>query len=667
MMCTTLVTAIFMAVTFFIQGTLAINATIAAQASIAFEAYKATTPYTTRPAPVAAKPNLAALKTAVLAGKYTSRLSNSTRSRCPQSCSSAGTDPSKWFIYHSINRLDLCNSVMLLDFAIFNPLADLNTRASISACTADLEPVEATTATITGKCQADSINQTEVTASLQLGSSGSSSTNSVADAVAALEQLLASSALSEASCNETIKFAYSGNVAIGLYVGKGLTNQGVITSVLEQLSTKLQSDGSVPETLVAQLCDDRSARYSIGIFASTNSDLSLAQLSVQTWKNSSCITNMQKTVPAWQNVTFSVPSLMQKPSVSSNSTTGNSTALQSRDGKLIPRADCTTVQVVAGDSCASLASECGITPAEFTIFNPSSTECSTLAAGEHVCCSAGTLPDFSPKPDSAGNCFSYLVVSGDSCSEIAATNSLTIAQLESFNTNVWGWNGCADLLAEYNICLSTGFPPMPTVVENSVCGPQVPGTPVAPPGTDLSTLNECPLNACCDIWGQCGTTTEFCTPSNSSTNAPGTAAPGQNGCISNCGTEILVSSPPAQAFSIGYYEAFDFSRPCLTMSVEEIDTTEYTHIHFAFATLNSDFSVNLDTLTSQLPAFQALTGVKRIMSFGGWSFSTDPSTYTIFRDSVSSVANMEVLIGNLVAFVNEWDLDGIDWECVYFP
>lgn len=142
------------------------------------------------------------------------------------------------------------------------------------------------------------------------------------------------------------------------------------------------------------------------------------------------------------------------------------------------------------------------------MFNPSSTECSTLAIGEHVCCTAGTLPDLAPQPSANGNCFPYLVVSGDSCSALAATYDMTIEQLESYNNNTWGWDGCGNLLADYNICLSSGFPPMPTVVENAVCGPQVPGTPVAPPSTDLSTLNECPLNACCDIWGQCGTTSK---------------------------------------------------------------------------------------------------------------------------------------------------------------
>lgn len=91
----------------------------------------------------------------------------------------------------------------------------------------------------------------------------------------------------------------------------------------------------------------------------------------------------------------------------------------------------------------------------------------------------------------------------------------------------------------------------------------------------------------------------------------------------------------------------------MKMSVNEIDLTEYTHIHFAFAILDTDFSVNITSIEDQLPFFQGLSGVKRIMSFGGWAFSTDQSTYDIFRESVSTVANMEVLISNLVAFVNE--------------
>jgi LysM repeat protein len=55
--------------------------------------------------------------------------------------------------------------------------------------------------------------------------------------------------------------------------------------------------------------------------------------------------------------------------------TVNSSVLKAQ---LDPRADCRTITVVSGDSCGALATKCGITAAQFTTFNPSSTLCSTL-------------------------------------------------------------------------------------------------------------------------------------------------------------------------------------------------------------------------------------------------------------------------------------------------
>ncbi|KAJ8121082.1 hypothetical protein ONZ43_g2378 [Nemania bipapillata] len=257
------------------------------------------------------------------------------------------------------------------------------------------------------------------------------------------------------------------------------------------------------------------------------------------------------------------------------------------------------------------------------------------------------------------------MVTGDSCASLAAAYDLTNDDIEMYNKDTWGWNGCAKIYAGYYICLSTGYPPMPATVPNAVCGPQVNDTAKAPPGTDLSTLNQCPLNACCNIWGQCGTTSDFCTPSNSSTGAPGTAAPNQNGCISNCGTEVLISSAPSELYSIAYFEAFDWQRPCLRMSVASIDTSAYTHIHFSFITLNADFSINTDDVADQLPLLRGMSGVKKIVSLGGWTFSTDPSTYTILRNAVSSEANRQTLVTNVVNFLNDYNLDGIDWDWEY--
>lgn len=81
--------------------------------------------------------------------------------------------------------------------------------------------------------------------------------------------------------------------------------------------------------------------------------------------------------------------------------------------------------------------------------------------GQHVCCSAGTLPDFRPKPNADGTCASHYVESGENCAALGAANSLTNAEIESFNKNTWAWDGCDNLQAYQYICLSTGDPPPP--------------------------------------------------------------------------------------------------------------------------------------------------------------------------------------------------------------
>ncbi|KAI5859516.1 glycoside hydrolase superfamily [Durotheca rogersii] len=324
-----------------------------------------------------------------------------------------------------------------------------------------------------------------------------------------------------------------------------------------------------------------------------------------------------------------------------------------------------TIQVKSGSSCDSLTSDCGISAADFLTYNPDSKLCSTLMPGQYVCCSPGSLPDLTPKPDADGYCHTYTIMANDSCSAIASANSLASDDIEKFNAKTWGWSGCDRLYADTIICVSDGHPPMPAILPNAVCGPQVNGTTKVPPETDLATLNPCPLKACCDTWGQCGVTAEFCTPSNSSTGAPGTVVPNENGCISNCGTQIVSSDPPCETYSIAYYEAFGKTRPCLHMPVTSINASTYTHIHFSFITLNGDFSVNIGDFGDQLSAFKNMTGVKKVVSIGGWDFSTNPSTYKIFRDATNTQSARQTLITNVVKFLDDYGLDGIDWDWEY--
>lgn len=56
---------------------------------------------------------------------------------------------------------------------------------------------------------------------------------------------------------------------------------------------------------------------------------------------------------------------------------------------------------------------------------------------------------------------------------IAVSRQLTIDDLEEFNKNTWGWQGCGNLPYGINMCVSKGTPPMPNPVENAECGPTV--------------------------------------------------------------------------------------------------------------------------------------------------------------------------------------------------
>jgi hypothetical protein len=81
-----------------------------------------------------------------------------------------------------------------------------------------------------------------------------------------------------------------------------------------------------------------------------------------------------------------------------SNTTSSSRSLQ-------PRASCRDIQVLKDDSCASLASRCGISGSDFTKYNSkTSNMCVTLKPKQYVCCSQGDLPNHTPQPNADGMC-----------------------------------------------------------------------------------------------------------------------------------------------------------------------------------------------------------------------------------------------------------------------
>ncbi|KAH8429504.1 uncharacterized protein LDX57_007166 [Aspergillus melleus] len=481
---------------------------------------------------------------------------------------------------------------MLLDFAIHTPLESPEVTTKLYAC--NPEPINTENDNQSTPKHCPATNTTE--AVLQLAWSGSYSNGSLPGTLDTLEQ-----------------------------VGSKIDHVQVAESQAKEFINHLRKIG-VPKRTVLQYCGTDEC-HTFGIVADTTGDLAAVQGVVSGWDNAQCTTDYESW-DEWPSAQLNVSEI-----TTAQETSGSVHFLR----HLLPRATCKYIRVKAGDSCSSLARMCGISGDKFMEYNKAYKNlCSTLAARQIVCCSKGDLPDLRPKPGPDGSCAAYNVVGQDTCAKIAAEYSLSVSDLEDFNKGTWGWAGCNNLMLGTKMCLSKGSPPLPGEISNAVCGPQVPGT--KSPGKDqkLADLNPCKLNACCNIWGQCDVTAEFCTKSDSSTGAPGTAAPGTNGCISNCGTDILNTKPRTGFNIVAYFEAWNENRPCMTMSVERIDTTKYTHIHFAFAGIIHDYHVNVSAVQDKFDIFVGVTD-----------------------------ANRQVFADNVVNFIQEHNLDGVDFDWEY--
>lgn len=108
---------------------------------------------------------------------------------------------------------------MLLSFSLYNQIESSSSTVSIRGCAADLESPSTTSGKDT--CTIPT-NSSSVTASLELAHEASGGTGSADDAILALKQLLAYENTNTAPCNESINFAYSGEIAVRLYIGSSL-------------------------------------------------------------------------------------------------------------------------------------------------------------------------------------------------------------------------------------------------------------------------------------------------------------------------------------------------------------------------------------------------------------------------------------------------------------
>jgi hypothetical protein len=273
-----------------------------------------------------------------------------------------------------------------------------------------------------------------------------------------------------------------------------------------------------------------------------------------------------------------------------------------------------------------------------------------------------------PQPSADGICATHLIASGDTCDKLSKQYGVSISNLEKWNKGkTWAWTECKEALVGYNMCVSDGSAPLPPPQQGAECGPLVPGTK-APTDkyVSLASLNPCPLKACCSNWGFCGVFPAHCDIHAPEGGGPGTKLKEfQNSCIANCGNEIKQNSGPPEKFQrIGYYESYNWARECLHLKAKNANTDgSYTHMHWAFADIDPNtWKPVINDSAKQWEDFKKLPNMRRIISLGGWAYSTEPATYNIIRQAI--INNRDTFASNLAKFVQDEGIDGIDidWE-----
>ena len=172
-------------------------------------------------------------------------------------------------------------------------------------------------------------------------------------------------------------------------------------------------------------------------------------------------------------------------------------------------------------------------------------------------------------------------------------------------------------------------------------------------GSEWSNMTTCPLNVCCSDFGFCGTTADFC----NGKTIPNPQCP--------------VSAKSASKKLIGYYEGWNYQRPCGNMEPEDIPLGYYTHIFFSFALIDPT-SFRMDNMDSGTASrYGRVTALKEQdpnlevwIAVGGWAMNDPGPWRTTFSDMAKSEANQDKFFDSLISFMKKYGFDGVDldWE-----
>jgi GH18 family chitinase len=122
---------------------------------------------------------------------------------------------------------------------------------------------------------------------------------------------------------------------------------------------------------------------------------------------------------------------------------------------------------------------------------------------------------------------------------------------------------------------------------------------------------------------------------------------------------------------VGYYEGWSTQRPCDGFYPEQIPMGIYTHLIYAFASINPQTFEVVPATRDDVLLYSRITALKNKdpdlhvnIGIGGWSFNDPGPTATTFSDLVGSEDNQRIFFKSLISFMATYNFDGvdIDWE-----
>ncbi|KFY44882.1 hypothetical protein V494_01266 [Pseudogymnoascus sp. VKM F-4513 (FW-928)] len=182
---------------------------------------------------------------------------------------------------------------------------------------------------------------------------------------------------------------------------------------------------------------------------------------------------------------------------------------------------------------------------------------------------------------------------------------------------------------------------------------------------DLTVNNgACGMGLCCSASGWCGTTEAHCV------GTPDAPCQSDHGpCAIAVPKKCGADSGTTNKRTIAYYQAVgSYNRICNSIKPSNIDTTKFTHLYYAFVSINPEtYEIAITDKDKEIiPEFTVLNAtLKTWVAIGGFDFSEPANpTHTTWSDLVSSEANRKAFITSLIDFMDVWGFSGadLDWE-----